>query len=148
MYVTHKNKYHKRLYEEWIQFGKAIIAVDFDDTISPWKFKDADDLIQFDKTINLLKICKQTGAYVTIFTACNQDRYEEIKSYCASKGLEIDSINQTPVDNIPYGKNGKIYANVFLDDRAGILETIEMLEECVYRVRAFQQSQIERHDGA
>lgn len=139
MYVTHKNKYHKRLYEEWIQHGKIIIAVDYDDTISPWKFKDDDDLIQLDKTINLLKVCKETGAYIVIFTACNTDRYEEIKSYCAGKGLEIDGINQIPIE-VPYGKNGKIYANAFLDDRAGLLETIEMLDACVYRMRAFQSA--------
>ena len=145
--ITHKNKYHKRLYEEWLQHGKVILAIDFDDTISPWKFKDAEDLIQFDKTINLLKVCKQTGAYLVIFTACNTDRYDEIKSYCTSKGLEIDSINQTPVD-VPYGKNGKIYANVFLDDRAGLNETLEMLEDCVYKVRGYKQSQINREDVA
>lgn len=27
------NKYYDRLYQEWLQYGKIIVAVDFDDTI-------------------------------------------------------------------------------------------------------------------
>lgn len=145
--VNHKNKYYQRLYEEWVQHGKIVAAVDFDDTISPWKFKDQEDLIKLDKTINLLKVCKQTGIWLVVFTACNEDRYEEIKKYCTDKGLDIDGINITPID-VPYGKNGKIYANIFLDDRAGIDEALDMLEVTVYKVRAYKQSKINLDDAA
>jgi len=33
-------KHVERLALEWARHGKIIIAVDFDDTISPWKFRD------------------------------------------------------------------------------------------------------------
>jgi hypothetical protein len=128
------NKYKERLYQEWLQHGKIIIAVDFDDTISPWKFKEEYDLIQLDKTINLLRLAKETGAYIVIFTACNPDRYDEIKSYCASKNLDIDAINITPI-SVPYGRNGKVYANIFIDDRAGLEEALEILEHVIYAIR-------------
>jgi thiol-disulfide isomerase/thioredoxin len=122
--------YLERLENEWRQHGKIIIACDYDDTISHWKLKDYDP----SRTIEILKIAKQTGAYIVIFTACNPLRYEEIKSYCASIGLEIDSINETPID-LPYGKDKKIYANIFIDDRAGLNESLNILEFAMYRIR-------------
>ncbi len=130
--------YIDRLFNEWTQHGKIIIACDFDDTISPWKLHNFD----FDKVIELLKIAKQTGAYIVIFTACNTDRYDEIRKYCESKGLVIDAINETPVE-LPYGKNGKIYANVFIDDRAGLHEAMHILETAMYRVRGSRQNNID-----
>lgn len=131
-----QDKYLQRLYQEWTQYGKVIIGVDFDDTISPWKFKDAASLEKIDKTIQILRVAHETGAYIVIFTACSADRYEEIQKYCEEKRLPIDTINKTPFD-IPegYGRGGKIYANVFLDDRAGLDQALEMLEQAMYMVR-------------
>ena len=113
-----------RLVTEWEQHGKIIIACDYDDTISPWK------------------TAKFTGAYLVIFTACDTQRYDEIKSYCKSKDLEIDSINQTPID-LPYGKNGKVYANIFIDDRAGLNESLNILESATYIIRGKSQKYFE-----
>lgn len=130
------NKYIERLYQEWKQHGKIIIGVDFDDTIYPWKFRSAEDAIKFDKTIQLLQVAHATGAYITIFTCSNPDRYEEIQAYCEKIKLPIDTINKTPFE-IPHGwgKHGKIYANIFLDDRAGLEEAIHTLETAMYRIR-------------
>jgi len=122
--------YLERLEREWEQHGKIIIACDFDDTISPWSMKNSD----FKRVIDLLIVAKQTGAYITIFTACNEERYDEIRNYCHTNGLEIDSINKTPID-LPYGKNGKVYANIFIDDRAGLNESLNILEFAMYRIR-------------
>ena len=129
------DRYIERLVQEWTQHGKIIIACDFDDTISPWRFHNFD----FERVINMLKIAQQTGAYIVIFTACNIDRYDEIRKYCADKGLTIDAINQTPVE-LPYGKNGKIYANIFIDDRAGLHEALHILETSMYKVRGNKQT--------
>jgi len=128
------NKYQNRLYQEWLQHGKIIIAVDYDDTISPWGFKEQEDLEQLDHTIQILRVAKETGAFITIFTACNEDRYDEIKEYCKTRGLIIDTINKTPLD-LPYGKTGKVYANIFLDDRAGLIESLNTLETVMYKIR-------------
>jgi thiol-disulfide isomerase/thioredoxin len=122
--------YLERLEEEWKLHGKIIIACDFDDTISPWKLKGFDPK----RTVEVLKIAKETGAYIVIFTACNPERYDEIRKYCSDSGLEIDAINETPID-LPYGKNGKIYANIFIDDRAGLNEALNILEMAMYRIR-------------
>lgn len=140
-------KYITRLFEEWKQHGKIVIAVDFDDTISPWKFNSEEDLRYQSEVIKLLHDAHYTGAYIVIFTACNVDRYEEIKQYCAKVGLSIDAINQTPID-IPYGQNGKIYANIFIDDRAGLLESLEILEAALYQYRGYLQGNKNVFDAA
>jgi hypothetical protein len=122
--------YLDRLLVEWRQHGKIIIAVDYDDTISPWKLRNFDPK----RTIEILKTSKQTGAFIVVFTACSPDRYGEITDYCNSIGLKIDSINQNPI-NLPYGNNGKVYANIFIDDRAGINEALNILEFAMYKIR-------------
>lgn len=85
--------------------------------------------------LGVVKLAKEVGAYVVVFTACKEDRHPEIISFCKSKGLEIDTINSTPI-NLPYGNQNKIYANIFIDDRAGLEESLEILEFCSYFMRS------------
>jgi len=126
--------YLERLVNEWNQHGKIIIAVDYDDTISPWKMRGFDPK----RTIEVLQVAKNTGAYLVIFTSCSEDRYPEITEYCKSQGLEVDAINKTPID-LPYGNGIKIYANIFIDDRAGLNEALNILELAMYRIRGSRQ---------
>lgn len=126
--------YAERLEREWEQHGKIIIACDYDDTISPWKMPGFDP----QRIMEVLKNAKQTGAYIVIFTSCNEERYQEISEYCKKNGLDIDSINRTPID-LPYGNKTKIYANIFLDDRAGLNESLYILEYAMYRIRGKRQ---------
>jgi len=136
-------KYIDRLFREWKQYGKIIIACDYDDTISPWGLKDND----CEKVIKILRIAKETGAYLVIFTACTEDRYKEIEAFCDEKGLEIDTINQNPI-KLPYGNDKKIYANIFLDDRAGLKESLSILESAMYKYRGWKTSQVKLDDVA
>jgi thiol-disulfide isomerase/thioredoxin len=124
--------YLDRFVKEWKQHGKVIIGVDFDNTISPYfTFDNSEDI---KRTIDILKLAKSVGAYIVIFTACDKDRYDYIKNYCKEIGLEIDAINQNPIE-LPYGNNGKIYANLFIDDRAGLNESLAILEFASYIIR-------------
>jgi hypothetical protein len=127
--------YLERLVSEWKQHGKIIIAVDFDDTISPWKMEAVSD---FENVIFVLKEAHYTGAYIVIFTACNADRFDDIRAYCKEKHLPVDAINQNPID-LPYGNHKKIYANIFIDDRAGLNESLEILQMATYRIRSESQ---------
>lgn len=128
------NIYQQRLLSEWRTHGKIIVASDFDSTISYWfTLENHDDI---DYAIKVLKLCKEVGCYLTIFTACNPDRYDAIKQHCKRVGLPIDSINQTPI-KLEYGNNGKVYANVFIDDRMlAFRESLEQLEEVAFMMRA------------
>ena len=134
------NIYTDRLFNEWKAYGKIIIGVDFDSTISP--YHTIDNQPDIDRTIALLKICKQTGCYIVIHTACKEDRYDEIKKYCESIDLPIDTINQTPIE-LPYGKTGsKPYCNQFLDDRGSLPSSLDILETALYKMRGEQASKL------
>lgn len=135
------NKYIERLYQEWKMYGKIIIGVDFDDTIYPWKWKTKEDMQCLDRLIQILRIAHETGAYITIFTCSDPSRNEEILEYCKSIKLPVDSINKTPLD-LPYGKHGKIYANIFIDDRAGLEDALNILETTMYKVRGDNASKL------
>jgi len=125
------DKYVTRLYNEWVEHGKIIIGVDFDDTLKPWKLNEQEEL---NFVVKALKLAMETGCYLVVFTACRTDRYAEIEEHCRQLGLVIDKINQNPIE-LPYGNQNKIYANIFIDDRAGLYEAIEILESAAYRVR-------------
>lgn len=126
------DKYTERLIKEWRQHGKIIIACDYDSTISYWDtIENTEDI---ERTINLLQIAHETGAYIVIFTACKQERFEDIQKYCEEKRIPISGINVNPVQTL-YGNGQKVYANIFLDDRAGLKEALNMLETAMYVIR-------------
>lgn len=137
-----KNKYTQRLYEEWKKHGKLVIAADHDSTIFPYKGEfDIDNKEDIDRCVELLKQCQATGCYLVIHTACREDRYDDIIRYCEQIGLKVDSINKTPID-IPFGKTGsKPYANIFIDDRSGMIEAMDILESALYQYRGYLKSQ-------
>ncbi len=138
--------YSERLYNEWRTHGKIIIGVDFDCTLSPYETLSNHDDIE--RTISLLKLCKETGCYIVIHTSCYENRYEEIKNYCGNLSLQFDTINQTPI-NLPYGQAGsKPYCNIYLDDRACLPHALDQLENALYRYRGYQNGQIKNDDVA
>lgn len=133
------NKYTERLYKEWQQHGKIVIAVDYDSTICPWHtIENIDDI---NRTISILRIAYETGAYIVVNTCSKVDRYEEIQKHCEYLKLPINGINVNPID-LPYGKNGKVYANIYLDDRAGLNEALNMLENVMYKIRGKKASEL------
>ena len=132
------NKYIDRLYNEWKQHGKIIISVDYDDTIFPWGLGNKEDI---DRTIKLVQIAHETGAYIVIFTASAPERHEEIQKHCESIRLPIDSINVNPIE-LPYGKNGKIYYNINLCDRSGLTQALDILESAMYKIRGEKASNL------
>jgi hypothetical protein len=123
-------RYVDRLANEWEKYGKIIVAVDFDDTISPWGF-DA-GYIASTGIVPLLRRCQEVGIYTVCFTACAADRHDEVRRVFESHGLALDSINSNPI-SLPYGNQNKIYANIFLDDRAGIIESLRILEAAMLK---------------
>jgi hypothetical protein len=115
--------YLERLLKEWNKHDRIIIACDFDDTIRHWSMTN-----DFNHIISVIKEAQQLGALLVINTASDVDaRRPLIEEYCKDNGLCVDSINENPID-LPYGKWGKVYANIYLDDRAGLNEAINILE--------------------
>lgn len=138
-------KYVERLFNEWKLYERIIIAVDFDDTISPWKFSEKE--ILDNRIVSILQKAKSTGAYIVCFTACNEDRHSEIKKRFNDLNIELDTINQNPI-NLPYGNQNKIYANIFLDDRAGLEQSLSILESAMWKFIGYQKSKEKIDDVA
>lgn len=128
-----KNKYTQRLLDEWIQHNNIIIGVDIDDTILPYRENFTDTT----KVINLVKECINSGAKIIIYTGSVKERYPEILEYCESVGIKVDAINENLI--VPFGDNRKVYANIYLDDRSGLLESIDILESALYQYRGYLQ---------
>ena len=131
------NKYIERLVKEWREHGKIILAVDYDSTLFP--YSTIDNKEDIDRTIRLVRLARETGAYITIFTASNPERYEEIHRYCDSIGIEFDAINKNPI-NLPYGNQGKIFYNINLCDRSGLRESLDTLEQAMFIIRSEQNT--------
>lgn len=119
-----------RLFKEWRTYGKLIIAYDFDNTIYDY-YKEG---VQFPQVIKLLKEIRHLDAGTFIcFTSCDDDRLPYLKEYIKEHDIPLDYLN----DNPPFVKfNGrKVYYNVFLDDRAGLLSAYQQLNTVVHMIR-------------
>jgi hypothetical protein len=127
--------YSDRLLSEWKQHGSIIIGLDFDDTIFPYR----ENFTDINKVINIVKEAIRSNAIVVIYTGSSEDRYSEIQDYCKSIDLKIHSINENIIK--PFGDNRKIYANIYLDDRSGLNESIEILTAAMYNYRGYLQNQ-------
>ena len=137
-------KYTERLFSEWKEYGNIIIAVDFDDTVSPWKLENENSAI-LNEVLSILKEAQYTGAYIVPFTTCKIDRYEEIKNFFLSRGIHVSYINKNPIP-LPWGNESKVYANIYLDDRAGLEQSLQILKNALYKFRGYLQS-TEMTDG-
>lgn len=126
------NIYSQRLLIEWRTHGKIIIAVDFDSTIFPYHTLNNKEDIE--RTIYLVKKAHEIGAYIVIFTASVESRFDFIREYCESIKVPIDSINKNPIE-LPYGNNGKIYYNLNICDRSGLNESLNILEEVINEMK-------------
>ncbi len=132
----------ERLVNEWLEHGKIVLAVDFDDTIFHWRHRSPEEC---DSTLKLVKWAQTTGAHIMIHSSSDYDRYEEIKEYCESKGLKIDSINANPIE-LPFGTQGKPYYNWQLCDRSGLQYASEVLEEAIKEVITINNNVINLSD--
>ena len=103
----------RRLQDEYKKYGKLIIAVDWDDTLYNYhKVKGR----TYNDVINLLRRWKEK-AQIIIFTGAGIERFEEIENYCIKENIPYHGIN---CDSSIKTGGRKLYANVYLDDRAGL----------------------------
>jgi len=117
----HANFYTNRLVTEWLKNGKIIIACDLDDTIIPYNEEIKENC---KKMVDLILECQEQGIYFLINTARSLDRLQNAKEQVEALGIEVHGINKMhPEWDKPYGINGKLYANIFLDDRGGFWDS-------------------------
>lgn len=119
-----------RLLEEYKKYGSLIVSYDFDNTVFDYYKKGH----KFHKVVNLIRMCKELGFHLVVFTSCNDDRMPEIRKYLNDNNIPFHSINETP-DYIPF-QGRKIYFSILLDDRSGLASAFNILETVVYQIRS------------
>lgn len=112
-----------RLVDEYKKYGSLVIAYDFDNTIFDYHSKGHD----YTEIIELLKEAKSINCYLTVFTA-EQD-LQKITSFLNENSVPFDSINENP--EFFKSESRKIYFNLLLDDRAGLLSAYNQLKETI-----------------
>lgn len=116
----------ERLYNEYKEHGKLIFCVDYDDTLYDYHKKGR----TYQNLIELLKMWEGRSD-VIVFTGNGEEKYPEMEAYLNEIGVKHIGINCQSV--VPV-KGQKIYANVYIDDRAGLGETLMILENVLERI--------------
>lgn len=116
----------QRLVSEWVKHERLIIAVDYDDTLVAWALEGPEHQARLDRTRVLLRNCVELGARVVVHTAAVPERHAEIEHSCRAMGLAIEGINVN-LPGLKYGHSAKPYANIYLDDRAGLDQALDLL---------------------
>jgi hypothetical protein len=133
----HANLYINRLATEWLKNGKIIIACDLDDTIIPYNEEIKDNC---KKMVDLILECQNEGIVFLINTARSESQLEKAKQQVEDLGIVVHGINKMHDEwDRPYGINGKLYANIFLDDRGGFWDSYWTLNETYSIVKRFRK---------
>lgn len=112
-----------RLIDEYQKYGALIIAYDFDDTVYDFHKKGR----AYCQVIDLLIALKSINCYLICWTG--QEDILFVKSYLSENNIPFDTINENP----PFYKSNsrKVYANAYLDDRAGLKQVYDELASLV-----------------
>jgi hypothetical protein len=133
----HADFYINRLVTEWIKNGKIIIGCDLDDTILPYNEEIKDNC---KKMVDLILECQDEGIVFLINTARGEKQLETAKQQVEDLGIVVHGVNKMHDEwDRPYGMNGKIYANIFLDDRGGFWNSYWTLFEALSIVKRFRK---------
>jgi MoaA/NifB/PqqE/SkfB family radical SAM enzyme len=113
--------------------GKVIIACDLDDTIIPYNEEIKENC---KKMVDLILECQKEGIIFLVNTARSEHQLEKAKQQVEELGIVVHGVNKMhPEWDKPYGINGKLYANIFLDDRGGFWDTYWTLSNALSIVR-------------
>ena len=124
-YLQANNSYN-RLEEEFKKDGKLIFCVDFDDTIYDFHKKGR----KYENVIHLLQRWENYSE-VIIFTGNGEDKYEMIEKYLNDNHIKYRGIN---CDASVTFSGRKIYANVYIDDRGGLIQVYHELLTLIEKI--------------
>jgi response regulator RpfG family c-di-GMP phosphodiesterase len=112
-----------RLVDEYKKYGSLVIAYDFDNCIYDYHSKGHN----YFEVIELIKKAKEINCFLIVFTA--EKDLDKVTSFLNDNRIPYDSINENP----PFFKSDarKIYFNLLLDDRAGLLSAYTQLKETI-----------------
>ena len=110
-----------RMLDEYQKYKTLIVAYDFDDTVYDFHKKGR----LYTEVITLLRALKEINCHLICWTG--QEDLEFVKSYLLENNIPFDGINENPPFRTSSSK--KIYANVYLDDRAGLKQVFDELNQ-------------------
>jgi hypothetical protein len=126
MESTNSTYAFSRLIDHYNTHNRLIVAYDVDDTVRPYYSGSCE------KVKSVLRAAAQyLNCYFIVYT-CNPNT-DKIKEYLIEEELPFDSINE----NAPFTPNyinGKLFYNIFLDDKAGLNEAVERLEALIHYI--------------
>ncbi len=97
----------------------AVYAVDFDGTLCTNKWPEIG--LPNIGLIEKLKVLREKGHKVILWTCRNEERLAEAVEWCKCFGLEFDKVNE-PIQRIAEAFGGgysrKIFADYYIDDRS------------------------------
>lgn|GEM_PF-1153928 len=117
-----------------VQYANVTIAADFDGTICADKFPEIGEPNAF--VIDVLKRMAAQGAKIILHT-CRENGtrrplLDEAVAFCAAHGITLYAVNENPDAVKKHGgmfgvadKRRKVYADIYLDDRAISPKTLE-----------------------
>lgn len=118
----------ERLLDEYYKHGKLIVAFDFDNTIFDYHNNGGD----YSQVINLLKECTDYECVMILFTANdNKEKQDWMIQYCNHFGIAVDYVNENP----EVLGTKKPYYNILLDDRAGLYEAYDILNNVIKQIK-------------
>lgn len=105
----------QRLVREYHQYGRIILAVDFDNTL--YDYHQVGDTYP-----EMEELLKKAEPYtnVMIFTCRPKKQHEEIKQYLNERGIKFDAINEPIIRLNEDDETSKPFYSLLLDDRAGL----------------------------
>lgn len=123
-YLVEGNSY-ERLKREFLEHGKLIFCLDFDDTIFDFHKKGR----TYENVVSLIHRWENYSE-VIIFTGNGEENYDFIRNYLDEHEIKYKGIN---CDSSVHVKGRKTYANVYIDDRAGLIQVyndlLRLIEE-------------------
>lgn len=126
-YYLQNDNVVNRLLEEYETHQSIVVAYDFDNTVFDYHQKG----LQFHKVIDLLRELKKINNYLIVFTANEDEAF--VKQYLIDNDIPFDAINENPPF---YSSNSrKIYYNMLLDDRAGLLQCYDNLHQLLHIIK-------------
>lgn len=131
-YLNKENAFN-RLKEEWLKYGKIIVAYDVDSTVLPFhEYEEEDD---YSIIHELIKDLYALNCTLIVFTAAEENRWNGIKEKLNAKQLPYHYFNESPPEIQGLVKRGKVYANIYLDDRASLYASVELLQELISEIK-------------
>ena len=116
----------ERLLKEYNAHNSLVIAYDFDDTIYDFHKKGR----TYPAVIQLLQELKSKNCYLICWTG--QQDLAFVSEYLITNKIPFDTINENP----PFyqSTSRKIYANAYLDDRAGLSQVYNDLKYILNKI--------------